>query len=249
MAEQFHERQLVADLGEFEFRKVDDGDGLTVLGYITRFGEPTVIDDWLGQYTEEIKRGAFAKTLQARGPARVKMQFDHGHDLRHGSAPIGVWEVMREDKKGLYAEGRIHDTWDTIPIRAGIESGALDGMSFRFKVVTEQWRKATKAGEMDHRTLTEVNLYEAGPVVFPAYEGSSVGLRAFDLVRQAFDAVTSPSASAIVTPKTAVAPGGDTDPEPRTEADPAGGITRQQMCDIAALALLGVFPNEQDRVA
>ena len=44
------------DLGEFEFRADPSGDGLTLSGYIAKFGEKSVIQDWLGEYVEEIKR-------------------------------------------------------------------------------------------------------------------------------------------------------------------------------------------------
>lgn len=170
-----------------EFRAAEDGDGLTVTGYIARFAEPTVIEDWMGNYTEEIKRGAFTRTLAERGAAKIKMQFNHGSDPAFGALPVGVWTDLREDRKGLFGEGRIHDTWHTVPIRAAIESGALDGMSFKFKVIADQWRKADpKTNALDHRTLTEVALYEAGVVVHQAYEGTTVALRsqALDMWRQ-----------------------------------------------------------------
>jgi len=185
VADRVHERALSAELGEFEFRAAPDGDGLSVSGYIAKFGERTMISDWAGDYSEEIRRGAFSKTLGERGPAKVKMQFNHGHDPAFGALPIGVWTDLREDRKGLWGEGRIHDTWHTIPIRAAIESGALDGMSFKFKVVGERW---DKTGTVHHRQLTEVALFEAGVVVHPAYEGTSVGVRskALDLYRSVY---------------------------------------------------------------
>lgn len=259
MADQFHERSIAfaLDAGEFEFRAADDGDGLSISGWITRFGEPTVISDWLGEYTEEIDRKAFDRTLLERGPAKVKMQFDHGHSV-FGTLPIGVWSNIRAERKGLWGEGRIHDNWHTIPIRAAIESQALDGMSFKFKVVGEKWRKAEPgSGKPDHRTLTEVALFEAGPVVHQAYEGTTVGLRsrALDLYRSAYRspdqtvASQSPTPPAIVTnTDTAVAPVGDTDPATRTEADPPVGITRREM-RLRALTALGAIPNDQDRGA
>lgn len=249
VADQVHERTLSADLSEFEFRAADDGDGLTVTGYIAKFGERTVIQDWLGEYTEEIKRGAFARTLAERGPAKIKMQFNHGHDPAFGALPIGVWTDLREDRKGLWGEGRIHDTWHTIPIRAAIESGALDGQSFKFKVIGETMRKADKPGDLDHRTLTEVALFEAGPVVHPAYEATTVGLRsqALDLWRS--HGVTVPPVVATLSEtREAVAPVGDTDPAIRTEADPPAGITRREM-RIRALTSLGVIPSDPDRGA
>lgn len=248
MAEFVHERALSAELGEFEFRAAPDGDGLSVSGYIAKFGERTTISDWLGDYTEEIRRGAFTKTLAERGPSKVKMQFNHGHDPAFGALPIGVWTDLREDRKGLWGEGRIHDTWHTIPIRAAIESGALDGMSFKFKVIGENWRKASKAGEADHRQLTEVALFEAGVVVHPAYEGTSVGIRsqALNLFREHV-AIRGDDAATLGGECEAVAPVGDTDPN-RAEADPPAGITRREM-RIRALTSLGVISNDPDRGA
>lgn len=254
MAE-FHERQWAWNLDgdEIQVRASDDGDGLTLSGYIARFGEVTEINDWLGSYTEELKRGAFARTLAERGPAKIKMQFNHGHDPAFGALPIGVWTDLREDRKGLWGEGRIHDTWHTIPIRAAIESGALDGMSFKFRVIGENWRKAKTPTEQDHRQLTEVALHEAGVVVHQAYAGTSVGLRsrALDLYRSAFDGHVVTGASVVATlseTREAVAPVGDTDPAIRTEADPPAGITRREM-RIRALTSLGVIPSDPDRGA
>lgn len=256
MAE-FHERQWAWNLdGEgIQVRAAEDGDGLSLSGYIARFGEVTQIEDWLGTYTEEIKRGAFTRTLAERGPAKIKMQFNHGHDPAFGALPIGVWTDLREDRKGLWGEGRIHDTWHTIPIRAAIESGALDGMSFKFRVIGENWRKAKTPNEQDHRQLTEVALHEAGVVVHQAYEGTSVGLRsrAYDLYRDHLrgHVATRPADADTLSEREAVAPAGDTDPN-RAEADPPDGITWREMSDRArvALALHREIPqSEPDRGA
>ena len=219
MADQIHERQWAwnADGDGLEVRAADDGDGLTISGYIARFGIPVEISDWMGDYTEEIKRGAFATTLAERGPAKVKMQFNHGHDATFGALPIGVWTELREDRKGLWGEGRVHDNWHTIPIRHAIESGALDGMSFKFKVIAATERKGKSATELDHRTLTEVALFEAGVVVHPAYEATSVGIRsrALDLFRQ----------GGAIVPQEPVAPAGDSS-VPEVVAGTPVGVTR-----------------------
>jgi hypothetical protein len=60
------------------------------------------------------------------------------------------------------------------PIRQAIAGGAIDGMSFRFRVTREEW---DDSGPLPVRTIKELDLFELGPVVFPAYESTSVGVR------------------------------------------------------------------------
>lgn len=227
MADRTHER--LSGGQDWEIRAASDG--LTIAGYIARFNEPTSISDFLGDYTERIAPGAFRQTLRERGAGGVKMQFDHGHDTTFGALPIGVWTTLREDKAGLYGEGRIHDTWHTLPIRAAIESGALDGMSFRFKAIAEEWRQGID-GQPDERTLTEVALFEGGPVVHPAYEGTSVGVRhaALDLLRTAAGEPCATMADDEVRAT-------ESD---KAEHDPPVGITRREM-RLAALSRIGVI--------
>jgi HK97 family phage prohead protease len=158
----------------FEFRaeQADGGDGRTLEGYAATFDTPTRIDSWEGMFDEQIARGAFKRTLNARMPV---LQFDHGHDARTGSVPIGAIEDLREDATGLYVRARLFDNAVVDPIRQAIEGGAIDGMSFRFRVTNDQWMK--RDGEVDMRTIREVELFELGPVVFPAYESTTVGVR------------------------------------------------------------------------
>ena len=165
------------------------GDGRTLEGYAAVFGADTEINSWEGQFVERIAPGAFAKTLSERMPV---LQFDHGHDSRTGSIPIGAIKQLREDEKGLYVQARLFENPLVEPIRQAIEGGAISGMSFRFKVVRDEWRdgegKQLRDNEMHllyspgkrgpiQRTIKEVQLFEAGPVVFPAYNDTSVGVR------------------------------------------------------------------------
>ena len=48
-------------------------------------------------------------------------------------------------------------------------------MSFRFRIIDETWNRGNDG--MEERTIREVELYEVGPVVFPAYEQTTVGVR------------------------------------------------------------------------
>ena len=155
----------------FELRNAGSGDGFTLEGYGAVFDEPTRIDSWEGRFDEVISRGSFSKTISERTPV---LQFDHGHDVATGSVPIGSIEELREDDHGLFVRARLHDNDRVEPIRQAIESGAIDGMSFRFRVLREEW---DESDDIPTRTIREVELFELGPVVFPAYEATSVGVR------------------------------------------------------------------------
>ena len=154
----------------FETRDSGD-DGFTLEGYGAVFNQATRIDSHEGRFDEVIDRGAFTKTLSERTPV---LQFDHGRDPATGSVPIGSIQDIRSDDHGLFVSARLHDNARVEPIRQAIASGAVDGMSFRFQVMRDDW---DEAGETPMRTLREVSLLEVGPVVFPAYAGASVGVR------------------------------------------------------------------------
>jgi HK97 family phage prohead protease len=167
------------------------GDGLTLEGYAAVFEQRTEIDSWEGTFVETIRKGAFRKTIRSQTPV---MQFDHGRHPVIGSIPIGRIETLSEDDQGLYVRGRLTDNWLIQPVRDAIRDENVTGMSFRFDVVREEWRdnqgKLLKAGELDQllwnpeergpleRTLIELRVPELGPVVFPAYAGTSVSVRA-----------------------------------------------------------------------
>jgi hypothetical protein len=48
-------------------------------------------------------------------------------------------------------------------------------MSFRFRVLDDNWTRSRDG--VAERTIREVELFEVGPVVFPAYAQTTVGVR------------------------------------------------------------------------
>lgn len=214
-------------------RANEDGDGLTLEGYGAVFDTPTRIDSWEGAFDEVIARGAFAKTLNERTPV---IQFDHGHHPLVGSIPIGSPEILREDAQGLYVKARLHDNWLIQPVRDAIASGSIDGMSFRFSVVKET---VDESGDFPLRTVQEVKLYEVGPVVFPAYTETSVGVRSREIAAILSDPTAlGDLARALVlgTPQPEAAPGtsgGAADPQ--GAASEHSGMTREARARLLAL--------------
>lgn len=116
---------------------------------------------------DRVARGAFARSLQERGPRRVGEP--HGVKLlwqHQAGAPIGVWERIGEDDRGLRVSGRL-----LLELQAGREAaallaaGALDGLSIGF-----QTRRAEALA--GGRRLLDVDLWEVSLVTFPMLAGA-----------------------------------------------------------------------------
>jgi HK97 family phage prohead protease len=168
-----------------EFRAAPSEDGLTLTGYAAVFNAWTEIDSWEGTFRERIAPGAFKRTLGQRMPV---LQFDHGSHPLIGSIPLGRITSIVEDERGLKVKARLSDNWLVEPVRDAIRDGAIDGMSFRFSVPANGDKVVRGKDGVLERTISEIALYEVGPVVFPAYEQTSVGVRS----RQALDALQDP---------------------------------------------------------
>ena len=145
----------------------DEGNTLTGLAAV--FDTPAEIEGYAGTFTERIQRGAFKKTITERMP---KVMFNHGMDPQIGMKPLGKPSVIQERKEGLYTETPLDDTSYNRDLKASLGSGAIDGMSFQFDVLQEEW-----SDDRTERTIKEVRLYEFGPVTWPAYETTSAGIR------------------------------------------------------------------------
>ncbi len=87
--------------------------------------------------------GAFRESLGKRGASGVRMLFQHDP-----SAPIGVWDKIYEDARGLFVRGRI-----MVEVARGREvlslmrAGALDGLSIGFRAEQGLRSKRTGSGE------------------------------------------------------------------------------------------------------
>jgi HK97 family phage prohead protease len=166
---------LKTDRGEevryVEFRASDDPDGRTLEGYAAVFNAWTEIKDQMGTYRERIAPGAFKRSLGQRTPI---LQFDHGSHPLIGSLPLGSISVTREDRNGLFVRAKLSDNWLIDPVRDAIRDGGITGMSFRFRVIDDEWASDDQG---ETRTVKEVELLELGPVVFPAYQQTSVAVR------------------------------------------------------------------------
>lgn len=102
--------------------------------------------------------GAFSESLRKRGPLRIKMLFQHDP-----AEPIGIWEHLAEDAKGLFARGRLlGEVARAREVLTLMKAGALDGLSIGFKTISA--RRDARSGV---RRLDRVDLWEISVVTFP----------------------------------------------------------------------------------
>jgi HK97 family phage prohead protease len=123
----------------------------TFSGYASLFNEEDMGRDI-------VLPGAFRDSLGQRGAAGIRMLYQHKPD-----EPIGVWESLREDSRGLFARGRLMlAVARAREVLALMRAGALDGLSIGFRAVT---------GKRDARTgirrLARIDLWEISIVTFP----------------------------------------------------------------------------------
>jgi hypothetical protein len=174
-------RALAPGLASIELRSEGEGTMPTMVGHFSVANVWARIDSaWEGEFLERIASGAFKKTFRER-KGKIRSLFQHGRDPVVGSKVLGAPTVLREDDVGAYAEVPLLDTSYNRDLIPGIESGQY-GQSFRFRVTDETRNEEPEASEhnpkgLPERTITAVSLYEFGPVTFPAYDETDVGLR------------------------------------------------------------------------
>ena len=143
---------------EFEHKFAGFGESLkleadnTIQGYASLFVE-------LDQGGDIVAAGAYQASLQAltaRG-SRVKMLWQHDP-----AQPIGVWDELREDARGLWVKGRIlTEVAQGAEAMALVTAGAIEGLSIGYRT------KRARKGENGGRILQEVELWEVSLVTFP----------------------------------------------------------------------------------
>lgn len=111
--------------------------------------------------------GAFAQSLQniREKKRHIKLLWQH-----HPEQPIGVFTQIKEDKKGLYVEGKLLlDIEKGREVYSLLKSGAVDSMSIGYHPITYYYDEAKQI-----RYLQQVDLWEISLVTFPANDQATV---------------------------------------------------------------------------
>jgi HK97 family phage prohead protease len=132
-----------------------------------------------GWYVESIMPGAFTRALVEQQD--VRCLFNHDVNQILARTKNGTLRLA-DSTAGLKFEA------DTDPatsvgrdVPAMISRGDIDGCSFSFNVRMASWRDEYDANGnyvQSYREIEDVDLFDVGPVTFPAYTATSVDLKA-----------------------------------------------------------------------
>lgn len=159
--------------------RIEQRDGKsTIIGYgavFYRDGEKGTEYKMFSDLTERIAPTAFDRAISEKHDAAGL--FNHDPNLLLGRVSAGTMRLS-VDQRGLRYEIDLPDTQTARDVAASIGRKDVAGSSFAFRV-TKQTFEEQKDGP-DLRIIEDLDLFDTGPVVFPAYSGTTTGLRSDD---------------------------------------------------------------------
>jgi len=164
--------------------KREDGTIKSIVGYPIVYEKDS---EDMG-FIETIAKGAAGNAL-----GRSDIRGLKNHDPSLIFARDGVNLRLFEDDTGIRYEATPIDTHNFRETAKEVELGLLDGQSFGFTILSDEWADMDK--DTPRRTITEIDMiFDVGPVTYPAYTDTTVALRSLADIKK--DAETSAEALA-----------------------------------------------------
>lgn len=160
------ERRFVTH--QVRMEEMADGQG-HVIGYAAVFEQPS---EDLGGFIEIIERGAFDRVLASQPDVRGLI--NHDPVLILGRTSAGTM-VLTVDPIGLRYDIIKPDTSYANDLAVSMQRGDITQSSFGFRAKEDRWEN--RDGK-HFRYLMDVDLFDVGPVTFPAYPQTSSEARA-----------------------------------------------------------------------
>ena len=165
---------------ETKFARFDTGlsvtDGQVIEGYASLFGA-------CDQGGDVVAEGAYAASLKRLTAERRQVRMLWQHDP---AQPIGVWDEVREDGRGLFVKARILEAVAKGREAAALlAAGAIDGLSIGYR--TRKAVTSDRGPNKGKRLLQELELWEVSLVTFPMLPSARVaakGERPDDTLRE-----------------------------------------------------------------
>lgn len=163
-----------------------------IVGYAAVFYDGTpateyvLWDDSMGRAVERILPGAFDGALSR--PDDVRGLFNHDANEVLGRTKSGTMKLSVDDF-GLRYEIQAAETDCAKEVTALIQRGDISGSSFSFSVMPQGQTWTINTGgdgaTNEVRELKVLQLFDVGPVTFPAYGATTAGVRSVDGIAEA----------------------------------------------------------------
>ena len=156
----------------------EDENGMkTLAGYAVKWEMKSVTMGWR-RFKEQFKRGAFTESLTNDDQLAL---WSHDTSKVLGRTKNGTLRLF-EDEIGLRFELDLLDTTLGDDAYKTIKRGDVDGVSFGFSMLKQEWDEADPDNVV--RSIVTAKLIEISPVAFPAYPDSQVSARSSDPYEQ-----------------------------------------------------------------
>lgn len=146
--------------------------GEKIIGYASVFYDGTPETEFRPWYDSEVAERIGCHAFDGIGGDDVRGLFNHDPSLVLGRTASGTLSLTVDDRGLGYSI-----TADHTPIAAAVVPalmrGDISGSSFAFKILADDVREE---GEGYIREIQRVELFDVGPVTYPAYEAASAGL-------------------------------------------------------------------------
>ncbi len=191
-----------------EVREAEDGTA-TIAGYAATFGDEYTIGS---QFTESVDPKAFNRTLKNNRKSLAVVGFhDANRVLGTVASDTARFDV---DERGLRYEADLDlEDPDGKSMYRKVKTGRVRESSFSFEVVKDSWEE--REDGPPHRTLKEVRLWEASPVLWGANPATEVDVKRAVASYAEYRGVDA-DADSIEQVRTATTP--DPEPDPVSES-------------------------------
>lgn len=143
---------------DFALHVKDVSEDGTFEGYGSIFGNAD-------SYGEIVMPGAFTKSLAKHAKEKTSPLMLWQHNWEQ---PIGVWDELEEDSKGLFGKGRLlRGVQKADEAHIIMKNGAIRGLSIGYREIRTE-------PDGNNRKLLELDLMEISPVSFPANRRATI---------------------------------------------------------------------------
>lgn len=125
-------------------------------------------------FTESVDPGAFTKSLNERAD-ELAVVWSHDADRVLGTVASDSARFTVDDHGLRYEADLDLEDPDGMSAWRKIVTGKVHQSSFSFEVIKDEWQD--EEGELPHRILKEVRLWEASPVLWPANPATDVDVK------------------------------------------------------------------------